>query len=106
MNYHTVYHVTPKCNLLNILTERCLKSSMNYIYACPTYEDLLKFIVFSGKWAIDECVILELYLSPDLPNKWKESLDHNKKYIPADAIIYADSKLPFVKANVIGLQLN
>lgn len=106
MNYHIVYHVTPKYNLLNILTERCLKSSINSIYVCPTYEDMLKFIVFSERWAIDECVILELHLSPDLPNRWKESMDHNKKYIPADAIIYKDSRLPFVKANVIGMHLN
>lgn len=101
MNFHTVYHITPRHNLLNILNEGYLKSFIGCIYICPTYEDMLKFIIFSERWVIDECVILELHLSSDLPNRWEESLDHNKKFIPADAIIYKHTELPFIKAHVI-----
>lgn len=106
MNYHTIYHITNKSNLPNILNEHCLKSSIGAIYACPTYHDALKFLAFSGKWVIDDCVILKLHLPSHLPIKWEKSLDHNPKYIPADAIIYRDTRLYFTDADIIEFQLN
>lgn len=104
MKYNIVYHITHKSHLSNILKESQLKSPIDCIYVCPTYEDALKFIAFSGKWRIDECVILALHLPNNLPSKWQISLDHNKKHIPAAAIIYMDSRLPFLKADVISFK--
>ena len=48
MNYHIIYHITNKSSLPNILNEYCLRSSIGSIYACPTYDDALKFLAFSG----------------------------------------------------------
>ena len=101
MNYHIIYHITHKQHLSNILSEGCLKSPWGHIYACPTYEDSLKFIAFSERWTLGDCIVLELYLPTNLPKRWEESLDHNKKYIPADAIVYRHTELPFVNFNVI-----
>lgn len=90
-----------KHNLPAILQQNKLKSLEGLIYTCPTYEDALAFICYSQKWLISDCVVLELHLQHTEYTNYRESFDHNKKYIPARALVFRGKELPFTSADVI-----
>lgn len=80
------YHGTSYSNLLKIIKDEKIKTSMEgIVYLAKTKEDAFKFVAL--RYIIEDIAVIELELND---SKIVETFDHNQKIFKAKAFGYED----------------
>ena len=81
------YHVTPKKNIFNIMSEGIKTGPDGCIYLCKNEDDCFKFFTINPANKGKQFAVLTIDLSE---SEVEESFDHDKKYIDCKAYIYRE----------------
>lgn len=76
------FHATLKENVFNIMRDGLKTGQDGYSYFCKTVEECLMFFKINPLYVGRQIAVIPIELDE---NTVKESDDHNKAYIPADA---------------------